>query len=651
MSRRRMSCPQITQQLWDAIKVIRYQRQISNIARITRFMSRQFRISEEETRRQLNYCVRDKLIRVIERVGSKGSKIGVKQEGYKLPQGGVEKDKHDWYCFECHSGGDIICCTTCHRVYHLSCISNDEIPDEDVKKTFVCNVCKACKEAEKFKIKRSELNHLLGFTCARLKEKMPPTILQHHLQSKQSYMSDRFTLQPRRGDAFRSIAPEEDASWRVDHLIFQRMDLRKMEEKTMSNKYRHLAEFQADAQTIVHNVVIYHGVNSSLADMARAMLRDCIYDLGEIRQCHDCYRTSNEKKDRHWFCQPCRPPHQLVYAKQKSFPYWPAKVIKMDGDNYDVRFFGGYHQRALIEKSYIQPITANIHSLQIKRTPGWKKASEELTRHQDLLKQAKTEPDSSSEDDVSDSESEVEEAKKPRLSFDAEDSQLEDEDDDEDEEDEQEDDKVLARVESPSVEQTPALKPLTVNDVQPSRPSLRRRSEAEPSVARPLSRNQLRLSGANSPAPVKEPESANQSQEHMVSSTVTPATSNSVAVQTCDSFLKAGSAEKEMPKNIVNGFKEVSEKQVHKFELEKKVAVMSAVKAIEEQLRKEHLAEIRQLKEKHKQLVSETKKKQWCYNCESEAIYHCCWNTAYCSLECQQHHWQKEHKRVCRRKR
>lgn len=40
-----------------------------------------------------------------------------------------------------------------------------------------------------------------------------------------------------------------------------------------------------------------------------------------------------------------------------------------------------------------------------------------------------------------------------------------------------------------------------------------------------------------------------------------------------------------------------------------------------------------------------------CYNCESEAIYHCCWNTAYCSTACQQEHWQQEHKRVCRRKR
>ena len=40
-----------------------------------------------------------------------------------------------------------------------------------------------------------------------------------------------------------------------------------------------------------------------------------------------------------------RPPHDLVYAKQKGFSYWPAKVIKITPEGYDVRFFGGLHQR------------------------------------------------------------------------------------------------------------------------------------------------------------------------------------------------------------------------------------------------------------------------------------------------------------------
>lgn len=40
MSRRRVSCPQMTQQLWDAIKIIRYQRQIPHLDRISKYMTR-----------------------------------------------------------------------------------------------------------------------------------------------------------------------------------------------------------------------------------------------------------------------------------------------------------------------------------------------------------------------------------------------------------------------------------------------------------------------------------------------------------------------------------------------------------------------------------------------------------------------------------
>ena len=60
--------------------------------------------------------------------------------------------------------------------------------------------------------------------------------------------------------------------------------------------------------------------------MASQVLQDCLYDLQEIRMCRDCYRLSNEKPGKNWFCLPCRPPHQLVFAKQKGYPFWPAKV-------------------------------------------------------------------------------------------------------------------------------------------------------------------------------------------------------------------------------------------------------------------------------------------------------------------------------------
>ena len=60
-------------------------------------------------------------------------------------------------------------------------------------------------------------------------------------------------------------------------------------------------------------------------------------------------------------------------------------------------------------------------------------------------------------------------------------------------------------------------------------------------------------------------------------------------------------------------------------------------------------AEMGKVSERQRKEVSSIKKKQWCWQCEAEAIYHCCWNTAYCSVECQQAHWPT-HRRYCRRK-
>ncbi|PNF16453.1 Zinc finger MYND domain-containing protein 11 [Cryptotermes secundus] len=643
MSRRRVACPQITQHLWDAIKVIRSQRQIPNVTRITRYMSRVHGAKEDEVRRQLNHCVRDGLVRLIKRMGVKGSKIGVEQEGYRLPQDTLVKDDHDWYCFECHAGGDVICCTSCHRVYHVSCLAKEEVLQEDVKNTFVCPVCKMKEEQkdDKPKLKVRQLNHLLGFTCARLKERLPATITDRQVPSKSSFISDRSgalsQLAQQRRASSGSIPSDHPAGlnlvmddadlWRVDYLIYRPMDLRTMEIKASNNKYRSLQEFRADAETVVHNVVIYHGVHSILADMARQMLRDCIYDLQEIRQCRDCYRVSNEKTDKHWFCQPCRPPHQLVYAKQKGFPYWPAKVIKMDGEHYDVRFFGGHHQRALIEKSHIRSISVNIHTLQVKRTSSWNKACEELKRHQDLLEKlrnnARTHPDSSSDE--------------------------EDDDDDDDDDDDNNDGDGEEESESESRPRKSSCSHKSQEGVRERREGKVYKEKTEQKLAA-----EVELGGRVSPEEEESSISSTSkpvtdtkegvSQEDMVSSSCQEPRSRSVSVQTSPRLIKNSNKKSGALRDSTDrSSKDVTDKLRCEMEAEKQ----RALQELEEQMR----LELQDLTEKHKQAISEIKKKQWCYNCESEAIYHCCWNTAYCSIECQQLHWQKEHKRVCRRKR
>ncbi|CAL8277059.1 unnamed protein product [Lota lota] len=59
----------------------------------------------------------------------------------------------------------------------------------------------------------------------------------------------------------------------------------------------------------------------------------------------------------------------------------------------------------------------------------------------------------------------------------------------------------------------------------------------------------------------------------------------------------------------------------------------------------------KQMKEQCKEESGGGGVKKMCYNCEEEAMYHCCWNTSYCSIKCQQEHWHADHKRTCRRKR
>lgn len=51
----------------------------------------------DEVGRQINYCVRDGLLKVIKKVGSKGSKIGIEQEGYKLPEDKVSIRKFELF--------------------------------------------------------------------------------------------------------------------------------------------------------------------------------------------------------------------------------------------------------------------------------------------------------------------------------------------------------------------------------------------------------------------------------------------------------------------------------------------------------------------------------------------------------------------------
>ncbi|XP_070585560.1 zinc finger MYND domain-containing protein 11 isoform X27 [Erythrolamprus reginae] len=340
LTKRRQADTKAIQHLWSAIEIIRNQKQIANIDRITKYMSRVHGMHPKETTRQLSLAVKDGLVVETLTVGCKGSKAGIEQEGYWLP--------------------------------------GDEI------------------SIKKKNTSKQEMSTYLRFIVSRMKERA--------IDLNKKGKDNKHPMYRR--------------------LVHTAVDVPTIQEKVNEGKYRSYEEFKADAQLLLHNTVIFYGVDSEQADIARMLYKDTCHELDELQLCKNCFYLSNARPDN-WFCYPCIPNHELVWAKMKGFGFWPAKVMQKEDNQVDVRFFGHHHQRpinhtglplqdeigggdvvelqleekdltnkqqcaslsrAWIPSENIQDITVNVHRLHVKRSMGWKKACDELALHQRFLR-------------------------------------------------------------------------------------------------------------------------------------------------------------------------------------------------------------------------------------------------------------------------
>lgn len=130
-------------------------------------------------------------------------------------------------------------------------------------------------------------------------------------------------------------------------------------------------------------------VESPEYEAAKFLLLDALHAITEMSVCQDCYRHSIIKHNENWFIKPCKPPHELVFAKQTGYSFWPAKVIRRIDNKIDVRFFGGNHSRADIPLRNIRPAHDKPA---MKRTSLLDKAMKEFAAHQKALSETLKEP-------------------------------------------------------------------------------------------------------------------------------------------------------------------------------------------------------------------------------------------------------------------
>ncbi|KAI2554838.1 ZMYND11 isoform 6 [Pan troglodytes] len=544
LTKRRQADTKAIQHLWAAIEIIRNQKQIANIDRITKYMSRVHGMHPKETTRQLSLAVKDGLIVETLTVGCKGSKAGIEQEGYWLP--------------------------------------GDEI------------------SIKKKNTNKQEMGTYLRFIVSRMKERA--------IDLNKKGKDNKHPMYRR--------------------LVHSAVDVPTIQEKVNEGKYRSYEEFKADAQLLLHNTVIFYG-DSEQADIARMLYKDTCHELDELQLCKNCFYLSNARPDN-WFCYPCIPNHELVWAKMKGFGFWPAKVMQKEDNQVDVRFFGHHHQRAWIPSENIQDITVNIHRLHVKRSMGWKKACDELELHQRFLREGRFWKSKNEDRGEEEAESSISSTSNEQL----------------------------------KVTQEPRAKKGRRNQsVEP------KKEEPEPETEAVSSSQEI----PTMPQPIEKVSVSTQTKKLSASSPrmlhrSTQTTNDGVCQSMChDKYTKIFNDFKDRMKSdhkreTERVVREALEKLRSEMEEEKRQAVNKAVanmqgemdrkcKQVKEKCKEEFVEEIKKLATQHKQLISQTKKKQWCYNCEEEAMYHCCWNTSYCSIKCQQEHWHAEHKRTCRRKR
>ncbi|XP_013360176.1 PREDICTED: zinc finger MYND domain-containing protein 11 isoform X7 [Chinchilla lanigera] len=544
LTKRRQADTKAIQHLWAAIEIIRNQKQIANIDRITKYMSRVHGMHPKETTRQLSLAVKDGLIVETLTVGCKGSKAGIEQEGYWLP--------------------------------------GDEI------------------SIKKKNTNKQEMGTYLRFIVSRMKERA--------IDLNKKGKDNKHPMYRR--------------------LVHSAVDVPTIQEKVNEGKYRSYEEFKADAQLLLHNTVIFYG-DSEQADIARMLYKDTCHELDELQLCKNCFYLSNARPDN-WFCYPCIPNHELVWAKMKGFGFWPAKVMQKEDNQVDVRFFGHHHQRAWIPSENIQDITVNIHRLHVKRSMGWKKACDELELHQRFLREGRFWKSKNEDRGEEEAESSISSTSNEQL----------------------------------KVTQEPRAKKGRRNQsVEP------KKEEPEPETEAVSSSQEI----PTMPQPIEKVSVSTQTKKLSASSPrmlhrSTQTASDGVCQSMChDKYTKIFNDFKDRMKSdhkreTERVVREALEKLRSEMEEEKRQAVNKAVanmqgemdrkcKQVKEKCKEEFVEEIKKLATQHKQLISQTKKKQWCYNCEEEAMYHCCWNTSYCSIKCQQEHWHAEHKRTCRRKR
>lgn len=113
------------------------------------------------------------------------------------------------------------------------------------------------------------------------------------------------------------------------------------------SEYMNFVELREDFAWFVHNCLVKYpsGNSKTKKDIPKAankLLQGLEQEIQNLKLCSECYENAYKNPDNS-FMMPCKTPHILLWVDCVQYGFWPAKLMKYDGENMvSVRFFGDH---------------------------------------------------------------------------------------------------------------------------------------------------------------------------------------------------------------------------------------------------------------------------------------------------------------------
>ncbi|CAH8680234.1 negative regulation of extrinsic apoptotic signaling pathway, variant 2 [Schistosoma haematobium] len=370
MSVRRYTDPVYLQFVWNAIEACSRDSIESSFHELLSFIQRECdsRCTAGKLQNELSNAISDGCIECNQR-------CYVKRD--PMPK---VKDKHDWYCFECHGPGHVVSCPTCFRVYHPDCLpvalssqlssvipceSGGSEADSNMSSGFPptspCPVCQRLSRASNISNPStpSELHKIFQVVLDRIRNKVNWKTMQ-----VVGYLNEPL---------------------RNNYLVLRQINTRLITERMRADPsskdcYPNRTSLLIDVDLLIHNTAIFYGSKNDMSNMARQIRSQLERELRESSFCIDCYlRLHSASVNK--LTAPCRVAHRLLWFQHNGWSFRPCKMLYESTEGYEVVCFGGRHERVFVPLARAFDMNFTADELGLRETPPLKKALNEAEEY------------------------------------------------------------------------------------------------------------------------------------------------------------------------------------------------------------------------------------------------------------------------------